>query len=132
MRQLPDAPQTRRLTAGLGLAMIAFGVLPAFAPRPFARLFGFRTFDAESASMMRSLGVRDMAMGLGLWSAAAHGGNYAPLLLARALTDGGDVVSVGLAVSQGQRHPRFIGLGALALSAALTDAALYWLARRDA
>jgi hypothetical protein len=111
--------------------MLAFGALPTLAPRSFARLFGFRAPDAQAASMMRSLGVRDVVMGIGMWSAATHGGNYAPWLLARALTDGGDVLSVGLAISQGHRHPRFIGLGALAFSAALTDTALYWLAKRD-
>ena len=40
--------------------------------------------------MMRSLGVRDVVMGIGLWSAAAHGGKYLPWLLARILVDGGD------------------------------------------
>ena len=38
-------------------------------------------------------GARDIAVGMGLWSAAAHGGNYAPWLLARAICDGGDTLA---------------------------------------
>src|SRR5262244_840720 len=78
----------RRTAAGLGLATLTFGITPLLAPARFARLFGFAIPDAATASMMRSLGLRDAAMGLGLWSAAAHGGRYAPWLLARVLTDG--------------------------------------------
>jgi hypothetical protein len=122
--------QARRLAAGLGLALLAFGALPAVAPKPFAWLFGLDQPTPETASMIRSIGVRDAVMGVGLWSAAAHGGNYAPWLLARILSDGGDSVAVGVAAAQGQRHPRFLGLGALALAATLADGALWLLARR--
>ena len=120
----------RQLTAGLGLATLAFGVGPLLAPGIFARVFGFKAPDAATASMMRSLGVRDVVMGMGMYSAAAHGGNFAPWLLARTLTDGGDTAAVALAAARGERHPRFLALGGLALGAALTDATLYLLARR--
>lgn len=122
--------QLRRVAAVLGLATLAFGVMPMFAPKRFARLFGFATPDPATASMMRSLGLRDAVMGLGLWSAAAHGGKYAPWLLARTLTDAGDTLAVGLAVGQGQRNTRFVGLGALALGAAAFDGALYAASRQ--
>lgn len=122
--------QTRRLAAGLGLALLVFGVAPTLAPKTFAKLFAFATPDAETASMMRSVGVRDMAMGAGLLAAAASGGAYAPWLLARALADGGDTVSVSIAIAQGQRQPRFILLGGMALAAAIADATLWALARR--
>jgi hypothetical protein len=121
--------QTRKITAGVGLALVAFGALPALAPRPFAWLFGFDQPDAATASMMRSLGVRDTVMGIGLWSAASHGGRYQPWLLSRTLVDGGDTLAVGLAIAQGKRDPRFIGLGAIALGATLADLALYLAAR---
>ena len=71
-------------------------------------------------------------MGMGLWSAAAHRGKYAPLLLARTRTDGGDALAICLAVGAGYRAPRFLSLGALALGAAVTDAALYWVTRQAA
>ncbi|HEX8981195.1 MAG TPA: DUF4267 domain-containing protein [Ktedonobacterales bacterium] len=122
--------QTRRMAAGLGLSLLVFGVAPTLAPRTFAKLFAFAEPDTETASMMRSVGVRDMAMGAGLLATAASGGPYAPWLLARVLADGGDTVSVGIAIAQGQRHPRFILLGGLALAAAVADATLWTLARR--
>jgi hypothetical protein len=127
--KLTDA-QVRRLAAGLGLALLAFGALPAVAPKPFAWLFGLGQPTPETASMIRSIGVRDAVMGAGLWSAAAHDGRYAPWLLARILADGGDTVAVSIAAAQGQRHPRFLGLGGLALAATLADTALWLLARR--
>lgn len=123
--------QAREIAAGVGLSLVAFGALPVIAPRPFARLFGFAIPDVATASMMRSLGVRDALMGVGLWSAASHGGKYLPWLLARTLTDGGDTLAVGLAVAQGKRDPRFIGLGALALVATIGEAALYAIGRAN-
>lgn len=125
-----DGGQARRFAAGLGLATLAFGVPPLVAPRRFARIFGFAEPDAGTASMMRSLGVRDVVMGMGLWSAAAHGGTYAPWLLARTLTDGGDAMAIGWATGSGWRNWRFYSLGALALGATALDAALYLAARR--
>ena len=121
---------TRPLAAGLGIGAIGFGIMPVVAPRQFARLFGFPPPDAATVSMMRSLGVRDVVMGLGLWSAAAHGGKYAPWLLARLLADGGDAAAVGAGAAAGARHPRFLLLGGLALGAAAVEAALYWAVRR--
>jgi hypothetical protein len=125
-----DERQLRRLAAGLGLATLAFGIPPVVAPRQFARLFGFSSPDAATASMIRSIGVRDAVIGMGLWSAAAHGGNFAPWLLARTLIDGGDTLSVGWAAIRGWRNWRFLGLGALALGATAVDAALYTMAKR--
>jgi hypothetical protein len=125
-----DQRQLRQAAVGLGLVTLAFGIPPLVAPRRFARIFGFAAPDPATASMMRSLGVRDAVMGMGLWSAAAHGGNYAPWLLARTLTDGGDALAVGWAACTGWRNWRFLGLGALALGATALDAALYAAARR--
>ncbi len=127
---MTDPRWPRRLAAGLGLATLAFGVSPLMAPRRFARLFGFAEPDAGTVSMIRSLGVRDTVMGMGLWSAAAHGGNYAPWLLARTLTDGGDALAIGWAAGAGWRNWRFFSLGALALGASAVDVALYAAARR--
>lgn len=121
--------RVRQVVGALGLGTVAFGVAPLVAPGRFARLFGLAAPDAATESVLRSTGLRDAVMGLGLWSAATHGGAYAPWLLARLLTDGGDTLAVGLAVAKGARSPRFLALGALALGAALGDASLYWAAR---
>jgi uncharacterized protein DUF4267 len=131
LEELLTDKQARGVVTWIGLSMVAFGALPAVAPEMFARLFGFEPPDAASASMMRSLGVRDVVMGIGMWSAASHGGKYLPWLMARTLVDGGDTLAVGLAVAQGKRDPRFIALGALALGATITEVALYAIARAN-
>ena len=122
--------QIRQCAAALGLATVAFGVTPLVAPGAFARLFGFPEPDVSTAAMMRSLGIRDMVMGAGLWSAAAHDGNYVPWLLARLLTDGGDALAIGIGTAAGYRDRRFLALGALAVGAMAGDAVLWRLARQ--
>jgi Domain of unknown function (DUF4267) len=117
--------RARQLVAAIGLGAMTFGMVPMVAPRQFARLFGFPAPDLTTTSMMRSLGARDVVMGIGLWSAAIHGGNFVPWLLARALTDASDAAAVGAAVARGARSPRFVALGTLALGAAATEAVLY-------
>jgi uncharacterized membrane protein len=122
--------QLRQVAAGLGLATALFGVAPIVVPQRFARVFGFSIPDPATASLMRSLGVRDAVAGMGLWSAASHGGKYAPWLLGRLLTDGGDTLAISLAVARGERSPRFLALGALALCGAIFDAGLYFAAHQ--
>lgn len=129
MQALQDTT-VRPIAASLGIATVLFGAVPLLAPRVFARLFGFPAPDTAATSMMRSLGVRDVVFGMGLWSAAAHSGRYAPWVLSRLLVDAGDSVSVGAAVASGLRNPRFLGLGGLALGATFFDLALYFAARR--
>lgn len=122
--------EVRQLAAGMGLMVAVFGAAPLLAPRGFGRLFGIKSSGPAEVSVVRSVGGRDVVMGLGLWSAAAHGGRYAPWLLGRLLTDGGDAVATGIAAAQGARGLRFLALGGLALAATAADAALYWLARQ--
>lgn len=124
--------QTRQCVAALGLATVAFGITPLVAPGIFARLFGFPQPDVSTASMMRSLGLRDVVMGMGLWSAASQDGNYAPWLLARMLTDGGDALAIGIGASKGYSNGRFLALGGFALGALAGDAVLWRWARHDA
>ncbi|HEY8324430.1 MAG: DUF4267 domain-containing protein [Ktedonobacterales bacterium] len=130
MRNLLNERRARQLAAGLGLGLLVFGAVPVIAPRPFARIFGFDAPTPEAAAMSRSIGARDVAMGAALWAAAARGGSYAPWLLARAVSDGGDALAIGIAAAQGKRNARFLSLGGLALAATLADAALWTLARR--
>ena len=129
LKSLSDK-RKRQLASGLGLSLLAFGVAPLIAPKPFARIFGFEQPTPEIASMMRSIGARDVAMGAGLWIAAARGDDYAPWLLGRVAADGGDALAIGIAIAQGKRGVRFIALGGMALAAAISDAALWALARR--
>jgi Domain of unknown function (DUF4267) len=128
--QQPDrAP--RRLAAWLGLGSAAFGVAPLVAPRAFARLFGLAgADDPTTAVAVRSVGVRDLVLGLGLWSAATHGGRYAPWLLARALSDTGDTLACAVALRQGADAPGFKALAGLAAAAAAGGFGL-WLGARS-
>ena len=83
-----DASRTRNLSAGLGILSIAFGVVPFIAPRLSAQVAGIPLPDHAAAPVvLRSVGARDAVIGMGLWSAAVHGGNYSPWLLARLLCD---------------------------------------------
>src|SRR5437868_9917932 len=111
-----DDATARKLAVGLGLGSIAFGMTPFLAPRFSARLVGVPLSDAPSAAVaIRSVGVRDAVIGMGLWSAARHGGNYGPWLLARALCDLGDSLAIGLAIAAGERSPRLLALGGVAV-----------------
>jgi hypothetical protein len=124
-----DSQRLRALAGGLGLGALAFGAVPVCAPRAFGRVCGIAVPDPPAATAIRSVGVRDVVLGAGLWWAAAGGAGYAPWLLARAVTDAGDALAVGAAVLAGARDRRFLALGILALGAAGVGAGLYHAAR---
>jgi Domain of unknown function (DUF4267) len=122
----------RRLALGLGVSSALFGAAPVLAPRFFARLFGVGVSrsDPTTTVVVRSVGVRDLVIGLGLWSAAAHGGRYAPWVLARALSDTGDALACAVALAQGADRAGFKWLTALAAGAAVGGFGL-WLGARS-
>ena len=105
----------------LGAGTLAFGVLPALWPRQFSRWCGIAGADDPTvATAIRSVGVRDAAIGLGLLTALDHNdSSWRNWLLARAASDTGDTLAVGLAVWAGARDRRFLSLGGLALAAAV-------------
>lgn len=118
--------QLRSTTILLAVGTILAGVLPILAPGWFARLFGLPWSERPGAEItIRSVGARDAVSGVGLLSAELHGGRVAPWLLGRLLSDASDVVWVSLAFLRGARSPRVVGLGAIALGAALLDLTLY-------
>ena len=122
-----DTPEdrVRSLSTLLGIGGIVFGALPVISPHAFGRLFGSRVgSDPSTAAAYRSVGVRDVVVGVGLWSAAYHGGHYAPWLLARMLIDAGASASGLLAIVQGARRPGFLTLVGLSIGTALGG---YWL-----
>jgi hypothetical protein len=121
-----NAQQLRLLATGLGLGSIAFGATPIIAPRFFGRLFGVDAAERpQVASVMRSVGARDVAIGYGLFSAANRGLPVAPWLLARLLCDGIDTIACAMAIRNGARSPRFLALTACAAGAAAGGALLY-------
>jgi len=122
----------RILAGGLGLGAVLFGIVPALFPGWFAHVFGIGSADNPTvATAIRSVGIRDVVVGLGLVY-AAHAGERGALrrwVLARAACDAGDAVAVGVALAAGTRSPRFIGLGAAAAGAALCGVAVLRAAR---
>ena len=117
----------RFLADSLGLGAVAFGIGPALFPGWFGRVFGIGSpEDPTVATAIRSVGIRDVVIGLGVVHAARAGDRdtLRRWVLARAACDAGDAVAVGLAVAAGARSPRFVGLGGLALGAALVGIAL--------
>jgi hypothetical protein len=117
----------RQAAATLGAGTLVFGVLPAIWPRLFARWCGIAAAnDPTVATAVRSVGVRDAVIGLGLLTAVNRKDpSWRSWLLARAVCDTGDTLAVALAVGTGgARDRRFLGLGGLALAAAVYGWAL--------
>ena len=126
-----DEPRLRTLATTLGVVSIGIGGMLTLAPRLSGRLFGLAIGCEPTAPIMfRAAGLRDVVVNAGLISAARHGGNYAPWLLARALSDAGDVLAVLLAALAGARNPRTYGLGAVALVHTTVDVLLLRAARQ--
>jgi hypothetical protein len=132
MIRFDDDKTLRRLATALGIGTTLFGIWPALAPGGFARTFGLPTDGGPGAlAALRSVGVRDAVTGVGLCSAALHGGKYAPWLLSRLLVDAGDALVVALACRERGSNRRIAALGLLALGAAGLDAVL-WRAAKHA
>ena len=129
----------RRLTQALGIGVAAFGVLPILTPRRFAALAGFASPDhATDEALYRSVGVRDVALGLGILGAAAGASGtrdeverVAPWVLARLLCDAGDAAALAVAIRRGERDPRLLALTGLAVVAAGYSAVLLGLIGRQ-
>ena len=112
--------------AFLGAGAFVFGVLPALFPTRFGRWAGIAHADEPTvATAIRSVGIRAAANGLGLFQAARHHDPaWLAWLLARAVSDTGDTLAVAFAITRGARDRRFLGLGGLALAAAVYGWAL--------
>lgn len=118
----------RALVRGFGIGTILFGIGPTLAPRWFGRLFDLPvSSDPRLLVMVRSVGIRDATIGLGLLLAGPRRETYRPWLTARIAADTGDTLAVAVAILRGARQPRFLALGALALSASITGLTLHWL-----
>jgi hypothetical protein len=121
---------TDLLAAALGLGAVVFGALPALLPRYFGSMFGIAATDNPSvATAIRSVGIRDVVLGIGILQALRDGDRRAlhRWLLARTAADLGDCLGVTLGVAAGERSRGFLTLGALALSAAGLGA---WLSKQ--
>ena len=120
----------RVLTLALGGGAVAFGALPLAMPRRFGRLGGIAYAERPSvATAIRSVGARDIVIGVGLLRALQRGDRREVhrWLLARTACDAGDVVGVSLALAAGERTRELFRLGALAFVAAVLGG---WLSQQ--
>jgi hypothetical protein len=132
LEELEDEGILRNAALALGAATALFSIVPTIAPGLFARLFGIPTESGPAGvATIRSIGIRDTVTGVGLASAALHGGKIAPWLLTRLLVDGGDALTVGWAFARGHGNRGLGALGMVALGAAVVDAIL-WRAAKEA
>ena len=65
--QNPDNASERRLAQGLGWFSIGLGLSQVLAPRGFARFIGVRD-DTENCALLRLVGLRELACGVGILS----------------------------------------------------------------
>jgi hypothetical protein len=129
---LPPPPHNI-LSSALGVGAALFGLAALVGPGSFGRVFGIRSSSDPTVAMaIRSIGARDLAVGLGMLRAVrdADHDRLRDWLLARTLCDAGDALAVSLAVVGGERSPRLLALGGLALGAAGLGAALAQQATR--
>lgn len=126
----------RRLTQALGVGTLAFGLVPFASPKLFSRLFGLKAPSEPTVeAAFRSVGARDIALGVGIWFAVkqgvrrGHGDSYAPWVLARMCADVGDTIAALIAIRRGERNPRFLALTGMAAGAVVFDGWLWTQAR---
>jgi uncharacterized membrane protein len=104
-------PESRRLAEGLGYLSLGLGTAQVAAPRLVAWLTGVRPSRAHK-SVMRAMGLRELAVGTGLMSA----NTTSPWLWARAAGDVLDLAMLGpgLASSEVGRRRRMLAIAAVA------------------
>ena len=111
----------RWMVRALGLGTLVFGVVPLVAPRRFAALVGFAVPERPTdEAAFRSVGARDVALGIGILCAAGESEQVerlAPWVLTRMVCDAGDTAALLLTIRRGERNPRLLGLTALAVLA---------------
>lgn len=103
----------RRLARALALGRLAIGATLVVAPRRAGRpLAGAEAGNAGAQLLLRALGIRDAALGAGLWLALAGDGDAGTWLALGALSDAVDGVA---AIAGARRLPpstvALVGIG---------------------
>lgn len=115
----PLAPdRARRLALTVAGLRVALGAVAMVAPDMALRPWVGRGTGAERRVLARSLGARDVALGLGAVLAAARRAPLRGWVEAGSLADAGDVVGTALAFGRLPRVGRVLVLGAAAGAAA--------------
>ena len=111
-------PQARRLALAVAGMRVALGVVAMVAPDVALRPWVGRAGGAERRVLARSLGARDVALGLGALLAGARKAPLRGWVEAGSLADAGDVLGTALSFDRLPRVGRFLVLGAAAGAAA--------------
>lgn len=112
-----DRSSERSLATGLGWFSIGLGLAQVLAPREFARFIGVRD-DARNGALLRLVGLRELACGVGLFS----GRRPAGWAWARVAGDVMDIALLGSAMASGPpRRERVAVATAAAIGAAAAD-----------
>lgn len=107
----------RGLAQGLGWFSVGLGLAQVLAPREFARFIGVRD-DARNCTLLRLVGLRELACGAGLFS----GRRPAGWAWARAAGDMMDLALLGSALASGApRRDRVTAATAAVVGAAAAD-----------
>jgi hypothetical protein len=110
------APQARRLAGVLASLRCALGVAAYLAPAlPAGPWIGREEGRRDGARLFaRALGVRDLALGIGLLGARSRGEPLRGWAGAGALADGGDLLATLVAFRQLPRRSRWLVLAVTA------------------
>lgn len=125
-----DKNRSELAAAGLGLVLIGAGSGFALLPKLIGRLFGMKEVVAEQSStqlVVRTLGFRDIAFGLGLLNSRTRPESARQWLKLFSLCMAGDVVACGLALRKPGSSP-VVALGGLA---SVVFGIIAWLAGQD-
>ena len=111
------SPSHDRLAQGLGWFSIGLGLSQLLAPRGFARFIGVEE-DTRNCAVLRLIGLRELACGVGLLSRRRPAG----WAWARAAGDVMDVALLGSALASGAPRPgRVVAATAAVVGAAAAD-----------
>ena len=103
----------REMARLLGLVRVGLGAIAVLAPTKFMRLWiGQEAQPYPTNMVLRGLGVRDVALGIGLLAALENDGEVRGWLEGAALSDLGDAVGT---LASWKDLPGFRRLGLLAL-----------------
>jgi hypothetical protein len=105
-------PLGRRAALALGAARVGLGVGALFATRPTLKALLFGETDAVGRALAKLAGGRDLALGATILAVRDDAATLRAFVLAAAVLDAADAVSLGLAA----RDPdtRLAGLGGVA------------------
>lgn len=120
-------PRARRLALTLGAGRVALGAGALFVTEPTLKALLFGETDGVGRALAKLAGGRDLALGLLTLAAREEREALRTIVLAAAVLDAADAVSLGLAAGDGDT--RRAGLGGVASGGAAALAGA-WAWRR--